>query len=370
MRRWILTALATGVVGCTGGASGGGSVITPPSPTPTTTPTPAPTPTPTPAAFVPAPAARATTGIALPLGKCVNMANHLEAPSEGEWGRAIVDADFAIIKAGGFDSIRLPVRWSAHAATSAPYTIDPAFLARVAHLVDTASAAGLNVMLNMHHYDELFADPAAHADRFAGLWRQIAAEFADAPDGVWFELLNEPHDELRDANLLAILTPALAQVRATNLVRPVVIGGQNYSGIDSLSTLPMPDDPNVVPTFHYYDPFDFTHQGASWVSPAPALGRTFGSDSDIAALRRDLGKVTAYIERTGRVPFVGEYGAIDHPEVPLAQRIAYMGTTSAAFASVGVQSCAWGYTNSFRLRDGDQWLPGMLEAIQTTTTLK
>ena len=167
-----------------------------------------------------------------------------------------------------------------------------------------------------------------------------------------------------------MLTPALAQVRTTNPTRPVVIGGENYSGVNSLATLPMPDDPYVVPTFHYYDPFDFTHQGATWVSPAPALGRNFGSTSDIAALRRDLGKVTAYIERTGRVPFVGEYGAIDHPDVPLSERIEYTQAVTSAFASVGVQSCAWGYANSFKFRDGDAWLPGMLEAVETTTTLE
>jgi endoglucanase len=31
----------------------------------------------------------------------------------------------------------------------------------------------------------------------------------------------------------------------------VIVGGQNWSGIDSLATLQLPDDPYVVPTFHY-----------------------------------------------------------------------------------------------------------------------
>ncbi len=370
MRVWAIAGLFAGLAACSGGGSSvGGSVVTP-APSPTPAPTPTPSPSPTAAAFVPIAAARPTTGVALPIGKCVNMANHLEAPSEGEWGRPIADADLAIIKAGGFDTIRLPVRWSAHAAAEAPYTIDPAFLARVAHIVDTATAAGLNVLLNMHHYDEIFDDPSAHAARFAAMWGQIATEFADAPGNVWFELLNEPHDSLDDGNLLDVLRPALAEVRATNPTRPVVIGGENYSGVNSLATLSMPDDPHVVPTFHYYDPFDFTHQGAEWVSPPPALGRDFGTSGDVAALRRDLDKVTAYMERTGRVPFVGEYGAIDHLQVPLSERIEYMQTVTSAFASVGVQSCAWGYTNSFKLRDGEAWLPGMLDAIETTTTLQ
>src|SRR4051794_30150252 len=92
--------------------------------------------------YTPAPAAVPKTGPQLPIGKCVNMGNHLEPPTEGGWGgRAIADDDFAIIKAAGFDSIRLPVRWSSHAQASAPYTIDPVFMARVKHLVGLAEAS-------------------------------------------------------------------------------------------------------------------------------------------------------------------------------------------------------------------------------------
>src|SRR3546814_12632681 len=67
---------------------------------------------------------------------------------------------------------------------------------------------------------------------------------------------------LTNANLLATLAPALAAIRATNPTRAVVIGGENWTGIDSLATLDLPDDPNAYPTFHYYDTFAFTRQGA------------------------------------------------------------------------------------------------------------
>lgn len=322
--------------------------------------------------YTPAAAAKARTGVALPLGKCVNMGNHLEPPTEGGWGgRAIADDDFAIINAAGFDSIRLPVRWSSHAQAQAPYTIDPAFMARVKHIVGLAEKAGLGVVLNMHHYDELYVDPAAHSARFAGLWKQVAAEFRGAGPKVWFELINEPTNKLNDSNLMSVWTPALANVRATNPTRPVIIGGQNWSGVPSLATLRMPDDPYLVPTFHTYDPFAFTHQGATWVGTnPPPVGRKFGSAEDYAELERNLQAVRDYMTRTGRVPFVGEYGAIDDPRVPLAQRIEYYRTITSAYASIGVQTCAWGYTNTFKLRDGANWLPGMVEAIRTTTTLE
>ena len=371
MKRGLMfaSALALSTAGCGGGATATTAATPAPTPAPSTSTSPTPTSTPT-LSYTSAAAAIPTTGIALPLGKCVNMANHLEAPNEGDWGRAIAEDDFTIIKAAGFTSIRLPVRFSGHAATAAPFTIDAAFMTRVRHVVDLATAAGLNVIIDLHNYDELMAAPDANAARFAGLWKQIAATFAAAPATVWFELVNEPNTNLTNAKLPAIITPALAEIRATNPTRPVIIGGEGWSGIGSLATLPMPADPNVVPTFHYYDPFAFTHQGATWVTPIPPTGRVFGSAADIAEIDRNLQTVRDYIARTGRVPFVGEYGANDIAAVPVSERIKYYDTITAAYASVGVQTCAWGYTNGFKLRDGDHWIPGMLAAIHTTTTLR
>ncbi|WP_151953227.1 glycoside hydrolase family 5 protein [Sphingomonas sp. EC-HK361] len=289
------------------------------------------------------------------------MANHLEAPREGAWGRPIADADFRIIADAGFRTVRIPVQWSAHAAVQPPYAIDPAFMARVDHVVGKARAAGLGVILNLHNYDALMTEPAANTQRFAGLWRQIAAHFANRDDALWFELLNEPHDKLTNANLLVTLGPALAAVRRTNPTRKVVIGGQNWSNVDSLATLPLPDDRNLVVTFHYYEPFAFTHQGASWVNPSPPVGRTYPMPGDAAALAGDVAKVRAYATRTGRPIFMGEYGA--HDPIAIDQRARYYGAVHDAFARIGIDGCAWGYTNGFALRRGDRWIDPILRAI-------
>ena len=158
-------------------------------------------------------------------------------------------------------------------------------------------------------------------------------------------------------------------MRATNPTRPVVIGGQNWSGVDSLATIQYPDDPYLVPTFHSYDPFEFTHQGAPFVTPVLPTGRAFGTAADNQQLDANLVKVQNFMARTGRVPFLGEYGAYEG--VPLDQRIAYYRAMSSAYASIGVQSCAWGYTNTFHLwTDSGGWNTDLLNAIATTTTVR
>ena len=164
--------------------------------------------------------------------------------------------------------------------------IRSAWLKRVTEVVDQALAADLNVILNDHNFEDLHEHPDANRDKLAAIWRQVAAHFADRPTTrLWFEIENEPHGALTNANLLATLAPALAEIRATNPDRPVVIGGGNWSGIDSLATLELPDDPNVHPTFHYYEPFDFTHQGATWAGPVPkAHTRDYGTPADAERL--------------------------------------------------------------------------------------
>ena len=257
------------------------------------------------------PAAPTAATNSIPVGKCINLGNTFEPPAEAAWGgRAATAKDMRNIAAAGFDTIRIPVRWDTHSGAGPEFRIDGKYLARVKSIVDAAQKEGLNVILNSHHFEHIHKEPLESAPQLAAMWKQIASAFAGySRDTLWFEIENEPHDKFDHSNLLAVLGPALAEIRKTNPDRPVIIGGEKWSGIDSLATLPLPADPHVIPTFHYYDPFDFTHQGASWVDQAPPLGRKYGTIEDRKLLERDVQKVKDYITRTGKTPFMGETGA-------------------------------------------------------------
>ena len=302
----------------------------------------------------------------LPVGACINLGNHLESPAENDWGsHRLGPEDFARIRAAGFETVRLPVRWSNKTGAGPDHAIDPAWMARVAELVDGALGADLNVVLNSHNFEELHADPAANTAKLAAMWRQIGAHFADRSDRLWFEIENEPHDQFTNANLVATLSPALAAIRESNPSRAVVIGGGNWSGIDSLATLDLPDDANVHPTFHYYEPFAYTHQGATWAGEVPAANtRAYGLAEDAERLQRDVAKLQAYIARTGMTPFMGETGAYDGGS-SLDQRVAYHAAVREAFAPTGVGMCAWAYANTFPFWDSEEgrWLPGLRAAF-------
>src|SRR5262249_37987045 len=155
----------------------------------------------------------------------------LEAPQEGAWGLRMEADFFPKIKHAGFDSVRIPIRWSAHAQPQPPYTIDPAFFRRVDWAVRQAQENNLVTVINVHHFEEMDKEPDKNLPRLVALWRQIAAHYRGLPDRVYFELLNEPHDKLTDELWQQMFPQVLAAVRESNPRRPVIIGPGHWNNL-------------------------------------------------------------------------------------------------------------------------------------------
>jgi endoglucanase len=197
----------------------------------------------------------------------INLGNALESPSEGAWGVVLKPEHFAMAKAAGLDHVRLPAKFSGHAAAEAPYTIEEPFLQRVDWALAQALANGLSIIIDLHNYDEMMKKPRENAERFTALWQQIAARYKNQPATVAFELINEPNGELTSAELNPITAKCLAAVRATNPTRTVFVDSFFWASADRLKELVLPEDPNLVPSFHMYQPILFTHQGMPWMGP-------------------------------------------------------------------------------------------------------
>lgn len=251
------------------------------------------------------------------LGRGVNLGNALEAPKEGEWGVTLEEGFFKTIKDGGFDSIRVPIRWNAHADAETPYTIAPAFFERVDWVVENALQQGLVVILDFHHYLELMEDPQEHQARFLSIWDQVARRYQQAPDSVYFELLNEPNGNI-SGDWNDILNEAIQVVRASNPRRTIIVGPVNWNSISSLDTLELPEqDRNLIVTFHYYQPFSFTHQGAEWAENSDAwLGTTWtGTRTEKFGIDRELDMAMRWADQYSRPLFMGEFGAYNKADM-------------------------------------------------------
>jgi endoglucanase len=275
------------------------------------------------------------------LGRGVNLGNALEAPNEGDWGMKIEPEYFKLIKQAGFKTVRIPVKWSAHALKNAPYTIEPKFFARVDQLLEQAAANDLNVVLNVHHYDELDKEPEKHLPRLVAFWEQIAKRYKDRPHSLVFELDNEPHDKLIDETWNNAIPPLLKAIRATNPTRAVIAGPPFWNGIWALPKLKLPDDPNLIVTVHYYEPFKFTHQGASWAPPdvqkLSGLKWT-GSDAELAALRKSFDQAAEWAKKNNRPIFLGEFGAYEKADMDSRAK-----WTTAVVKEAEARSFSWAY---------------------------
>ena len=179
--------------------------------------------------------------------------------------------DIDLIAKLGFDFVRLSV--DAAPLEQAPQAADglnAEFVERVDRVVDTILSDGLAVVFDLQPEDTYKAQLRNSADGSKSLillWRKLATHYQTRdPDRVFFEIINEP--ELSNAKRWAeIQEQVAATIRQAAPAHTIIATGPNYSDIpDLLTTHPLADG-NIIYNFHFYDPHEFTHQGANWGVP-------------------------------------------------------------------------------------------------------
>ena len=296
----------------------------------------------------------------------INIGNALDGPQEGSWGVTLEQHYFDIIKAAGFSLIRLPIRWSAHAATQPPYTIDPEFFARVDWAINSALSRNMSIIIDMHHYTELNQDPDDHFPRLLALWDQIALHYHNFPQNVVFELLNEPAGQLTDERWQAMIPKLLSTVRTTNQQRTIIVGPGFWNSIDHLNNLHLPDDDkNLLVTFHYYAPIRFTHQGAPWVNGADQWKDVTwaGTKEERQTLSSDFEKAAIWGHEHKRALYLGEFGSFETAE--MESRARWTEAVAREAEKHGFSWSYWEFCSSFGAYDPktNAWREPLLRAL-------
>jgi len=283
------------------------------------------------------------------LGRGINLGNMFEAPSEAAWGNPFQEEYIPKIAELGFQHIRVPIRWDVPERTqlTAPYTINPVFLARIKSVVDLAIRNNLYVIINMHHHEDLFTKPADAKPRFLSQWQQIASYFKGYEDRLIFEVLNEPNGNLTPALWNTYFAEALSEIRKTNPTRKVLLGTASYGGLGGVLDLNPPADPNLILSVHYYNPFNFTHQGADW---AGNKDKYIGTKwEDLSWERKQIMDEFAYAiqwAKDKKIPLhVGEFGAYELADID--SRAKWTNFISRWLESQGVSWAYWEYSAGF-----------------------
>lgn len=290
---------------------------------------------------------------ALSMGIGWNLGNQMDAHYGGcsyeeGWGnKAATQQTFNGVAKAGYKSVRIPVTWMGHIGPAPTYTIEKAWIDRVAELVEMAHKAGLIVIINIHH-DGYGAEtdavkkgyfwldlPGAVASEekntqikqeLTMVWLQIGKRFANFGDWLVFETLNEIQDGgWGNGNNK---TDGGAQYRVLNEWNQVCVnairaaGGQNetrYIGVPgyvanpdlTIDNMVLPEDVvenRLMVAVHSYDPWDYAGSAKynEWGHTGKDVVPGQGEDSYVAMLNR---LYNMYVRR-GIPVYFGEFGAV------------------------------------------------------------
>ena len=289
-------------------------------------------------------------------------------------------ADFKLIQQLGFDHVRLSIDPEPMIAEAQAGTLRPEAIARLDNSVAQITAAGLNVVLDIHPeeaWKTRLDKGDDEAQRFFAFWSAFAGHFASSdPEKIFFEVLNEPtmEDFYRWQGVQA---RAVARIRAVAPRHTILATASGYSKIDGLLGLEPVRDENVIYTFHEYDPMWFTHQGASWgtqgwvflrgvpypATPASIQGvlgqepderirlnvQRYGWEHwDAARLGTEVAAAAEWAQRRGVPLYCGEFGVYRAFSKP-ADRATWISDVRTALESKHIGWAMWDYQADFGL---------------------
>lgn len=272
---------------------------------------------------------------------------------------------FRQLKEAGFDSVRINLHAFRHMNATNGWALRESWFEVLDWALQGTRENGLAAILDLHDFNAMAENPATNREKFLAFWRQISARYQNAPENVFFEVLNEPAKKLTPAFWNEYLRDALAIIREKNPMRTVIVGPAFWNSIDHLHELELPaNDRNLIITVHYYKPMDFTHQGAAWSEHKDKLAVDWaGTPEDLARINRDFDKAAAWAKEHNRPILLGEFGAYDKAE--MAARVRYLGSVTRRAEQRGWSWAYWQFDSDFILYDvkRDAWVEPILRAL-------
>ena len=307
------------------------------------------------------------------------------APGVPPLNERLSDADLDVIQAVGFKHLRIPIDWS---RIHDPTRIDLLNLQCVARLDEAADRLirrGLAMIVDLHHIrvegeesnysGPLQSDPA-FVDTFVAFWGHLARHLSrHDPEFVFIEPINEPTFVGMSDRWPPIQKRLVAEIRRNAPRHTILVTAAHWSHVDTFVRLEPLDDPNLIYNFHFYEPFPFTHQGATWtvdwVEPlrgVPYPSSPEGVKSAIAAVdnptarphlkqygreRWDADKIEAEIAKAarwarthGRVVTCNEFG-VHRPYAPPGDVVQWHRDVCSALSRHGFGWTKWELDSSF-----------------------
>jgi len=305
------------------------------------------------------------------LARGVNIAHWLRFPprdDDASLAGYVSDASLRALKRDGFTYLRLPVGLE---VVMDGQRIRPDRLQVLLGIVKRIQAAGLGAMIEPHpqslqNWD--FAHNGAARAALFGFWHDLAPRLRGDPAALTFpELVNEP---TIDAAAWNDMQHRLAgQIRADLPHDTIILTGSNWGSLDGLLKVTPLADPDVVYSFHSYEPTLLTtlgfwdnqidHAALAAHIPFPATAQACHAATDAiaqphtrqvmqywcslkqneASFRAYLARATAWGRQHGVAVALTEFGASGELNPPA--RNAYFTAMRQAAGSLGLPWGVW-----------------------------
>jgi len=282
--------------------------------------------------------------------------------------------DLENIKSLGCDVIRLPINLHFMTSGAPDYVVDTMFYYYMDQVIEWTDDLGLKLILDNHTIDG--ANAKTVEVPLMKIWPQIAQHFKDKPTSVYYEILNEPNT-FPIAEWARIQKAVLDSIRTIDSLHTVIVTGADWGGIYGLTKLVPLADTNLIYSFHFYDPFLFTHQAATWATPSlvdlgnvpfpydlarmpacPAslkgswvessLKTNYKTDGTAAKLKSTIDQAISYASTHNVKIFCGELGVYT-AKSPDADRVEWYRTVTGYLKEKQVPWTMWDYQGGFGL---------------------
>jgi len=233
---------------------------------------------------------------------------------------------------------------------------------------------GLKLILDNHTIDG--ANAKTVEVPLMKIWPQLAGHYKNAPTTVIYEILNEPNT-FAAADWVKIQQSVLDTIRTIDTLHTVIVTGADWGGISGLTKLTPLADKNLIYSFHFYDPFLFTHQAATWASPSmgdlgnvpfpydatrmPAcpeslkgtwvessLKTSYKTDGTVAKLKSTIDQAINFGKKYNVPIFCGELG-VYNAKSPVADRTEWYKAVTGYLSEKSVPWTMWDYQGGFGL---------------------
>ncbi len=286
--------------------------------------------------------------------------------------------DIALIKAMGFDHVRLSVNPQPMFRHKQADRIPADYLGYLDAAVKMILEHGLAVIIDIHpdsDFKEKLAADNDFIEQFADYWRALARHYSSTnPELVSFEILNEPEfrDRYRWQGVQAKLAVAIREGAPQHTI---IVAGAYWSSESELLFFDALHDANIIYNFHFYDPHIFTHQGATWSTnyvhylkdlPYPstpenvqqaaalipdAVNRLqaihYGLDRwNAARIDGEIGQVAAWAKRWNVPVTCNEFG-VYRATANAQDRAAWISDVRTTLEKYGIGWTMWDYSGGF-----------------------